>query len=240
MFGRLRRLGKGGPAPSPLPTKSDPESPSADVEKRSATVKSVSYFSLFRYADKWDVVCIILGTIGAVGNGVSMPLFSIIFGDILNSIGLNLGDNEAMKASVKDNIPKFLYLGVVAFFGAVLQVVFWTMASIRQVNKIRGRYLKSALHQDMAYFDTTATSGMLCFYIFTMVLFLSQKSLPSNFFAGRLLQGLNDDSLVLQSAIGDKIAMFLFTISTSICGFVIAFTKDWQLTLVIVSFLYDA
>ena len=32
-------------------------------------------------------------------------------------------------------------------------------AGVRQVNRMRGQYLKSVLRQDVGYFDTTATSG---------------------------------------------------------------------------------
>lgn len=33
------------------------------------------------------------------------------------------------------------------------------LAGVRQVNRMRGRYLAAVLRQDVGYFDTTATSG---------------------------------------------------------------------------------
>lgn len=40
----------------------------------------ISYFSLYRYADKWDVLFIILGTTGALVNGAGLPVFAIFLG----------------------------------------------------------------------------------------------------------------------------------------------------------------
>jgi ATP-binding cassette subfamily B (MDR/TAP) protein 1 len=57
-------------------------------------------------------------------------------------------------------------------------------------------YLKSVLQQDIAYFDTFGTSGAL-------------------------LQGLNEDCMKVQAAIGEKVSMFLFMSSTAISGITI-------------------
>ena len=43
----------------------------------------ISYFSLYRYADRWDVLFIILGTTGALVNGAGLPVFAIFLGEIM-------------------------------------------------------------------------------------------------------------------------------------------------------------
>ena len=69
-------------------------------------------------------------------------------------------------------------------------------AGVRQVNRMRHRYLAAVLRQDVGYYDTTATSG-------------------------RLLQGLNEDCQTIQAAIGDKVGMTLFNLATAVVGIII-------------------
>lgn len=125
-----------------------------------------------------------------------MPVFSIIFGDVMNSFGLNLFNPSALKESVDSQIPKFLYLGIGSAVAALVQTFFLVYSSVRQSNRMRSAYLASVLSQDVGYFDTVGTSGAL-------------------------LQGLNEDCATIQAAIGERVAMFVFLMSTAIAGIVI-------------------
>ena len=125
-----------------------------------------------------------------------MPVFSIIFGDVMNSFGLNIYNPSALSDSVNSQVPKFLYLGIGAAAAALIQTFFLVFSSVRQTNRMRSAYLRSVLAQDVGYFDTAGTSGTL-------------------------LQGLNEDCATIQSAIGEKVSMFVFMMSTAISGVVI-------------------
>jgi len=141
-----------------------------------------------------------------------LPVFAIIFGNVLNAIGLNIFDPDALKNEVESQVPNFIYLGVASAVAAFLQTFFLVYSSVRQVNRIRGAYLASVLSQDVGFFDTKGTSGVL-------------------------LQGLNEDCSIVQSSIGEKVSMFVFMMSTAISGIIIAFTKGWDMTLVLLSLL---
>lgn len=175
----------------------------------------VSFLKLYSFADRFDVIAQILGIIGALGNGVIFPVFTVVFGEILDDIGITyyravyasfltggpdapLPDDakNAISDNVASTVPKFMYLGVGGMVAAFLQVFFLIYSSIRQTNKMREMYLKSVLKQDISYFDTKGTSGSL-------------------------LQGLNEDCMKVQSAIGEKVSMFLFMISTAISGIIV-------------------
>jgi ATP-binding cassette subfamily B (MDR/TAP) protein 1 len=125
-----------------------------------------------------------------------MPVFATILGNIMNSIGFNQGNPEVLKQEVNAAVPNFIYLGLGTFVGAYCQGFFWAAAATRQVNRMRATYLRRVLGQDVAFFDTTGTSG-------------------------RLLQGLNEDCITIQAAIGDKVAMFLFQMTTAVAGIII-------------------
>jgi ATP-binding cassette, subfamily B (MDR/TAP), member 1 len=141
-----------------------------------------------------------------------MPVFSIIFGNVLNAIGLNIFDPDALKNEVNSEVPNFMYLGVASAVAAFLQTFFLVYSSVRQANRMRGAYLASVLSQDVGFFDTKGTSGVL-------------------------LQGLNEDCSTVQAAIGEKVSMFVFMMSTAVSGIAIAFTRGWDMTLVLLSLL---
>eukprot|EP00879_Flechtneria_rotunda_P003779 GHRR01004019.1.p1 GENE.GHRR01004019.1~~GHRR01004019.1.p1 ORF type:complete len:1293 (+),score=472.26 GHRR01004019.1:779-4657(+) len=103
-------------------------------------------------------------------------------------------------------------LSVGAFVAGWLQQFCWMYSSVRQTNRLRGMYLRGILRQDIGFFDTQATTG-------------------------GLLQGLNEDSLAIQQAISDKVGAFLQHSSTFVVGFIIAFVKGWDMTLVLLGCL---
>jgi len=58
--------------------------------------KTVPFYKLFSFADSWDYLLMFVGTIGAVGNGVSMPLLTIIIGDAIDAFGGNVNTNQVV------------------------------------------------------------------------------------------------------------------------------------------------
>lgn len=72
------------------------------AEKQKEETKVVPFFKLFSFADKWDYILMIVGTIGAVGNGVSMPLMTLIFGDLVNAFGQNQSDLSELVRAVSE------------------------------------------------------------------------------------------------------------------------------------------
>ena len=58
-------------------------------EKKDATAaaKKVSLLGMFRYADRQDVLLMVVGAAGAVANGVAEPLMTILFGNVIDSFG---------------------------------------------------------------------------------------------------------------------------------------------------------
>jgi ATP-binding cassette subfamily B (MDR/TAP) protein 1 len=55
--------------------------------------KKVPFTGLFRYADGTDVLLMVLGTVGALANGVSQPVMTVIFGQVINAFGDATTDN---------------------------------------------------------------------------------------------------------------------------------------------------
>jgi hypothetical protein len=68
---------------------------------------SVSIFKLFAYADSFDYLLILLGTVGAIVHGAALPVFFVIFSKLLNGFGANTNSPDQTNAVVGkvDNPP---------------------------------------------------------------------------------------------------------------------------------------
>ncbi|GIL71759.1 hypothetical protein Vretimale_808 [Volvox reticuliferus] len=176
------------------------------VETSKPEVPPVSFFKLFSTADGWDIDLMIIGAIGALGNGTLLPLFAILFGEFTDAFG-SVPDLSHFMHVVSNLALKFLYLGIAAIAASYLEAAVWMYTGNRQTNRLRTRFLAAVLRQDVAFFDVQSTTG-------------------------GLVQGLNEDSIDVQNAISEKFGAFLHHSSTFITGFVIGFAKGWEMALV--------
>lgn len=111
----------------------------------------VSYFTLYRYADKYDYIMLVAALIGAVAHGVSQPLMSIIFGSVINSFDptavVNIAD------VVSGNAKWFVILGAATAVVSYFQQMGFLLSSHRQVNVIRKSYFRALTRQNMGWYD---------------------------------------------------------------------------------------
>lgn len=64
--------------------------------------KSVGLLSLFRYSTMWDIVLVILGCLGALINGGSLPWYSFLFGKLVTKIATESKDGGDKSQMTKD------------------------------------------------------------------------------------------------------------------------------------------
>ena len=57
--------------------------------KKKEVTPSIPFYKLFSLADSLDVLLMVLDTVEALGNRVSLPLMTVIFGNMINSFGEN-------------------------------------------------------------------------------------------------------------------------------------------------------
>ncbi|XP_051225559.1 ABC transporter B family member 11 [Lolium perenne] len=181
-----------------------------DGRQEKDEAKKVSLFGMFRYADRIDVLLMVVGTLGAIGNGVSEPLISVLFGNVINSFGESTSSDVLRR--VTKVVLNFVYLGIGTAVASFLQVSCWTMAGERQSARIRSFYLKSVLRQDIAFFDTEMTTG-------------------------EAVSRMSSDTVIIQDALGEKAGKLVQLTSAFVGGFIIAFTRGWLLTLVMLTSL---
>ncbi|MCD7457389.1 ATP-binding cassette sub- B member 9 [Datura stramonium] len=171
--------------------------------------QKVAFYKLFMFADRVDVALMAIGTFGAIGEGLTQPLMTLIFGHIINSFGASSSSSEVLPQVSKAAIY-YVYLAIGSGIAIFLQMSCWMVTGERQATRIRGLYLKTILRQDIAFFDTETTTG-------------------------EVIGRMSGDTILIQDALGDKVGKFIQFLSAFVGGFIIAFTKGWLLSLVLVS-----
>ncbi|KAJ8898742.1 hypothetical protein K2173_004961 [Erythroxylum novogranatense] len=97
-----------------------------------------------------DVILMIVGTVSAIANGLSMPIVSILFGQMMDAFGQNQGKHVLHVAS--QVCARSQYLAVATGLVSFLQVTCWIITGERQAARIRSLYLKAVLRQEVGKF----------------------------------------------------------------------------------------
>ncbi|CAN8313440.1 unnamed protein product [Cochlearia groenlandica] len=182
------------------------ETKAKEESKKKMKEESVSLMGLFNAADKLDYILMSLGGLGACIHGATLPLFFVLFGRMLDSLGHLSTNPKAISSRVSQNALYLVYLGLVNLVSAWMGVACWTQTGERQTARLRINYLKSILAKDITFFDTEARDSNLIFHI-------------------------SSDAVLVQDAIGDKTDHVLRYLSQFLAGFAIGFLSVWQLTL---------
>uniref|UniRef100_M1A0E1 CjMDR1 n=2 Tax=Solanum tuberosum TaxID=4113 RepID=M1A0E1_SOLTU len=180
-----------------------------EKQKVAAAAAEVPYYKLLSFADPTDHALMIIGSIAAVGTGISFSLMAVLFGEIVDSFGLTV-DNDKVVGEVSKVSLKFIYLALGSGLATFVQVTCWTVTGERQAARIRCSYLKTVLRQDIGFFDQETNTGVI-------------------------IERLSSDTLTIQDAIGEKVGKFIQILATFLGGLVIAFIKGWRLALVLSS-----
>ncbi|XP_051141939.1 ABC transporter B family member 4-like [Andrographis paniculata] len=181
-----------------------------EEKKEGAANAVVPFYKLFVFSDWWDKILMLLGTLGAVGNGLNPPLMAFLFGDMADAFGSTPKDEVV--PLVSKVALKFVYLALGCGAAAFLQVACWMITGERQAARIRSLYLRTILQQDISFFDKEVHTG-------------------------EVIGRMSGDTVLIQDAMGEKVGKFVQLMSTFLGGFVIAFSKGWLLTLVMLSSL---
>ncbi|XP_028775288.1 ABC transporter B family member 15-like [Neltuma alba] len=171
--------------------------------------KNGSFRSIFMHADMLDWFLMVLGLVGSLGDGFTTPLVLLISSRLMNNIGSGPTiDPNAFTNSINKNAVALLYLAAGSFLTCFLEGYCWTRTGERQAARMRARYLKAVLRQDVAYFDLHVTS------------------------TSEVITSVSNDSLVIQDAIAEKVPNFLMNVFMFIGSYVAAFAMLWRLAIV--------
>ncbi|XP_021276536.1 putative ABC transporter B family member 8 [Herrania umbratica] len=166
---------------------------------------------IFRYADWVDILLMVLGTFGAIGDGMSTNWLIIFAGRIMNSMGY--GNTQQNNNNFMEEVEKcclyFTYLGLAAMVVAFMEGYCWSKTSERQVLKIRYKYLEAILRQEVGFFD-------------------SQEATTSE-----VINSISKDTSLIQEVLSEKVPIFVMNSSAFISGLAFSAYLSWRLAIVV-------
>ncbi|CAG5139636.1 uncharacterized protein ALTATR162_LOCUS531 [Alternaria atra] len=177
------------------------------------------FLHLLFYADPtWlDKILVFVGAIAAIAAGVPFPLIGIVFGQLVDEINTATcnnrdgGSNGDEEADITPKILLLVYIAIGSFACIYIHLVCWNLASQRLAQRIRDRYLRNLLRQDMAFFD--------------------------NLQAGEVSSRLNGDIQAIESGTGEKVGVALTCLSFCVTAYIVGFIKNAELAGMLVSLI---
>ncbi|KAL9659657.1 hypothetical protein QQ045_024465 [Rhodiola kirilowii] len=174
-----------------------------------------SFRYIFMHADRLDMLLMALGFIGAVGDGFTTPLVLFVASKLMNNVGsasLSTAGSDVAQ-SINKNSVNLLYVACGTFVACFLEGFCWARTGERQAARLRARYLKAVLRQDVTYFDLHVAS------------------------TSQVITSVSNDSLVIQDVLSEKVPNFLMNVSAFLGAYLAAFLMLWRLAIVAFPFI---
>lgn len=170
-----------------------------------------AYMRIFTYAEPIHVVLAAVAFVAALGSGTGLALVNLVMGNfvgILTDYVAGNISNEKFLGDVSTYCLYFVYIGIGRLFLAYAYTTLSNYCAYHLVRNIRRAYLKSALSQEVAFYDK-GTAGSIS------------------------MQATSNGNLI-QSGIAEKLAMAFQSMATFVAAFIIAFISQWKLTLILI------
>ncbi|KAG9014674.1 GTPase-activating protein [Tulasnella sp. 427] len=205
------------------PASSDIEkSPSVHVDAETDAsaaehVAPVSLSGLFRYSTRFELFLDFIGLVCAAASGAAQPLMTLLFGNLTQSFvsfaaALRSNDKESLAAAqarfrhvaAKDAMWLAI-MGVGIYAVTHIYMLIWTWTGEVNSKRIRERYLRAVLRQEIAFFDKLG--------------------------AGEVTTRIQTDTHLVQQGMSEKVPLIVSCISSFFTGFALAYARSWRLAL---------
>ncbi|KAI4983541.1 hypothetical protein ZWY2020_025407 [Hordeum vulgare] len=167
-----------------------------------------SLMSVFMHADAADVALMVLGLVGAIGDGISTPVMLLITSRIFNDLGSGPDLLQEFSSKIDENARNLVFLALGCWVMAFLEGYCWSRTAERQASRMRARYLAAVLRQDVEYFDLKVGS------------------------TAEVIASVSNDSLVVQDVLSEKVPNFVMNAAMFFGSYAVALALLWRLTAV--------
>jgi len=186
---------------------------------RASLKPAFGFLQLLFYADPtWlDKALVCIGFVAAVAAGVPFPLIGIVFGQLVDEINdatcanRSGRTNSGQISAITPKILLLVYIAIASFVCIYTHLICWNLASQRLAQRVRDRYLRNLLRQDIAFFDKLQ--------------------------AGEVSSRLNGDIQAIESGTNEKVGVALTCISFCVTAYIVGFIKDAELAGMLVSLI---
>ncbi|KAH7223011.1 P-loop containing nucleoside triphosphate hydrolase protein [Fusarium oxysporum] len=193
----------------------------AAIERRSPPAASLTqekrssfqdYIRIAHYGRPVDYLLGSIGILAAIGSGVAFAMVNLIIGDfisIMTDFTASGSAPDGFMSQVSKSALYFVYIAIARFICTYIYSSLLTYTALRITRNLRYEYLKSALGQEVGYFDQGASVSIS-------------------------MQATSNGKLI-QSGISEKLGQVFQAIATFFACFIIAFISQWKLTLILMS-----
>ena len=117
--------------------------------------KAASFFQLqYQMSTSCDNIIMIIALLGSLGMGISMPLFSVVFGGSINTFGtVNASGNETFISDISSLCAKFVYVGLGIWASGYIMIWLWGYNGRVIAKRIKERYFELLLSQEQGWYD---------------------------------------------------------------------------------------
>ncbi|ORY68439.1 multidrug/pheromone exporter, ABC superfamily [Pseudomassariella vexata] len=188
-------------------------------KKSSGLQNCFRYFRLLVYAEPTanDIGLLLVGLFSAIGSGIPFPLIGILFGELVDNLNSATcaaqteTSAQQYQDDVNDKLLKVVYVAIAQFVLIYLYVVCWNLSGDRLAHRLRAKYLRSILKQEVSFFD----------------------KLPAGDVSARLTGDIN----TIKDGTSQKVGVVLGVVSLFVTAYIIAFIKNARLAGILVSIL---
>ncbi|KKA28933.1 hypothetical protein TD95_004427 [Thielaviopsis punctulata] len=169
------------------------------------------FVRVFKYTDQLGWICNSIAFVCMIASGVMLPLVQIVFGNFITSFN-KFASKEISADEYRHQVNKYTLYFVYLFIARFVFVYLWStlisISAIRTTKTLRVDFIRQALRQEIAFFDT-----------------------PGNSIASKVTSNGN----LINNGIAEKLGLVIQAVSTMIAAFVVAFVSQWKLTLILVA-----
>ncbi|KAL5266828.1 hypothetical protein ACHWQZ_G004016 [Mnemiopsis leidyi] len=184
-------------------------------EKKKAEVQEMAGFlEIMRKNNAYENACIVVGAFGAAVNGATMPVFAVLFSEVIQALQKvlpdPLNDDPDFEPDYSDTNKWaifFVITGVVSGLANFLQIHFMSLSGLSFTTRIRQKAFKALLRKNLRFFD-----------------------MPENSI-GALTTRLSEDAAAIKGATGVRIGSIIQNVVGMGVGIAIAFSASWRLSL---------
>ncbi|XP_055296579.1 multidrug resistance protein homolog 65-like [Sitodiplosis mosellana] len=204
-----------------------------------ANTDAVNYFSLYRFATKWDMILLLIGITATLLKSMALPIFNIIFGEYTSllvdrTLGIgtssttiflplfgggkiltNATEEENHHEIMNDTIAYGILLTLTScldFIVGIICVDCFNYVAICQITRIRIKFFESLMRQEIGWYDVAGGSNNLTV---------------------RIIENIEK----IQDGIGEKVSHFLYLVMSFVICVVISFIYGWKLSLVMIAYV---
>ncbi|VEN35825.1 unnamed protein product [Callosobruchus maculatus] len=171
--------------------------------------ESISLYNVMMMNGKeWPYI--LIGCVNSTIFGCAMPLFAVIFGDVIGVLANP--DDDYVRSETNKTCIYFIVAGVVLAFSTVIQHYCFGAAGEKMTERIRRQMFQSMLIQEMGFFDRKENG------------------------VGALCAQLSSDAASVQGATGQRIGTIVSSMATLVFAVGLSMYYEWRLGLTALAF----